>query len=820
MNIKRIHAAATDRRFAMLLFMAAAALLPAAARAQSPLDGFNPGSGASEPVHAVALQADGKVLIGGQFTDVQGRPRVGVVRLNANGTLDESFDADTNGTVSSLYVQHDGKILVGGGFSEIAGQLRPGLARLNPDGTLDTAFDARVEEGSVFAILEQPDRRIVIAGIFARVGGQTRRNLARIEADGSLDATFNPGWGPDSYVVALARQLDGKILIGGQFQWFGDQPRRHLARVHADGSLDNGFDPGANGLVRALAVHHGNIFVGGGFTSIAQVQRTGIALLDTYGKAYDVITSIPGAPDVFALSVYEDGSVLLGGDFLHYNGEPRAHIARLNADGMLDSAFDPGTDGRVHALLVQGDGRIFLGGAFATVAGQPSRNIARLMPDGVLEPQGFDPQAWGSYLSEAVYAIAVQPDGKILIGGEFAEVAGTPRGDLARLLPDGRLDKSFNAWVDRTVKSVVVQPDGKILIGGFFDMVQGRTRYGLARLEADDSLDTSFVPGQEGTVFSMALQPDGKILALGWRLGTLDTFLSRLNPDGSLDTSFDTGALKFMVDASALAVQRDGKILVIAGFQQPNGEWRLCLVRLNPDGSRDKTFNPEINGNVTTHALQPDGRILVSGWFNNVNGTPRPNFARLNPDGSLDGSFSPTQGFAAYTIALQADGKILMATLARLWRFHFDGRLDGSFAPKPPRDAQIYSLIVQADGRVLVGGEFAEIGGVPRSNIARLTNDGVAVDDLIVPNSGTTVFWQRGGIGPEVDWVTFEISTDGIHYDPLGFGTRVAGGWRLNGLDLPRWLWLSIRARGFYSGGRSSSGSVAETRMNGIVLTD
>lgn len=817
MRSKMKPAAVYGRWMMVLLLAVVAALLPNAARAQSPLDGFNPGMGPSEPVHAMAMQADGKILIGGQFTQVDGRPHIGVARLNANGTFDTSFLAETNATVTSLYVQRDGKILVGGGFTEIAGQARPGFARLNPDGTLDTAFDVQMEGGGVFAILEQPDGKFVISGFFAKVGGQPRSCIARIEPDGRLDATFNPGWGANSFVVALARQLDGKIVIGGQFYWFDGQVRQNLARLNPDGSLDTDFDPEPDGPVYALAVSHGNIFVGGSFNTIAQTPRTGIALLSPYGKPYGIFAS--PVPDVHAIALYPDGRVLLGGDFRDYNGEPRDHLVRLDPYGSLDTAFNPGTDDQVRTLLVQRDGRILLGGRFTTVAGQPSRCIARLMPDGVPEPSGFAP-AFSSSLFNTVNALAVQPDGKVLIGGNFGSVGNKARSNLARVLSDGRLDVGFNVWLNRSVSSIVVQPDGKILIGGGFWEVQGGTfNTGVARLNPDGSLDPTFVAGGNMTARSLALQPDGKIVVFGAAFLDGRQLLARLNADGSLDTTFDPGTLHWY-SHSALTVQPDGKILASAQFQQADGNWRITLVRLNPDGSLDASFNPKLDGNLSTHALQPDGKILVSGYFGAVDGTPRPGFARLNPDGTLDEGFSPSQGFAVYTIALQADGKILTGTLARIRRFNFDGSLDGSFVPSLPYDAQIYTLTVQPDGRVLVGGQFTSIGGVTRINVARLTNDGgIVLDDVFIPQTGNTVFWQKGGAGPELSWVTFEISTDGITYRPLGTGTRVPGGWRLNGLSLPRWLWFSIRARGVYTSGQQSSGSIDET-LGDTVLTD
>jgi uncharacterized delta-60 repeat protein len=173
-------------------------LLPTVSRAQATVDeSFNVGEGPSEAVHAVALQGDGKVLVGGQFTQVSGQPRVGVARFNVDGTLDASFRADTNGTVFSLKVQSDGRILVGGGYSEIAGRPRTGLARLNVDGSLDESFNP-AQNGGVFTMAEQPNGELLVAGFFWRPNGDPGPHIARLNPDGSLDPTFNPGWGASS----------------------------------------------------------------------------------------------------------------------------------------------------------------------------------------------------------------------------------------------------------------------------------------------------------------------------------------------------------------------------------------------------------------------------------------------------------------------------------------------------------------------------------------------------------------------------------------------------------------------------------------------
>ncbi|MGQ9586370.1 MAG: delta-60 repeat domain-containing protein, partial [Anaerolineae bacterium] len=107
-------------------------------------------------------------------------------------------------------------------------------------------------------------------------------------------------------------------------------------------------------------------------------------------------------------------------------------------------------------------------------------------------------------------------------------------------------------------------------------------------------------------------------------------------------------------------------------------------------------------------------------------------------------------------------------------------------------------LALQADGKIVVGGGFTHIGGQERTRMARLTND-AALQGLSVDAAGTSITWMRSGTGPEVWYVTFERSADGVNYTPLGNGTRTAAGWRLSGQNLPRGQNLYLRARGYYA---------------------
>ncbi len=243
------------------------------------------GVSSNDDVYALARQTDGKVIIGGLFNNVGGQTRVGLARLNANGTLDTGFAPNLNSSVIDVVLQADGKILIGGYFTQVDGQTRSRVARLNTDGTLDTSFqDANVSD-AIRALAVQPDGKIIICGAFTMVGGAARQRVARLNADGSVDASFNAS--VDSFVNDLVIQTDGKIVIGGEFTTVNSQARNRVARLNADGSLDTSFqDPGFTGptFIEALALQpNGKVMVGGSFSSIAGQARNDVARLNANG---------------------------------------------------------------------------------------------------------------------------------------------------------------------------------------------------------------------------------------------------------------------------------------------------------------------------------------------------------------------------------------------------------------------------------------------------------------------------------------------------------------------------------------------------------
>jgi uncharacterized delta-60 repeat protein len=436
-------------------------------------------------------------------------------------------------------------------------------------------------------------------------------------------------------------------------------------------------------------------------------------------------------------------------------------------------------------------------------------------------PDNFNPGA-----DDEVDALAIQPDGKILVGGWFANLGGQPRDYLGRVDAEGVLDTNFTAQTDGPVYSFAVQPDGKIIVGGWFSELGGGWRDFLGRLNPDGSLDTTFTNGANSTVYGLALQADGKIVVAGnfTRLGGIARpRLARLDANGTVEGTFRIAADDTVY---CVAVQPDGKILVggvftslgYAGGVYPPAPQRNHLGRFNSDGTVDETFNPNVNGPVYSLSVQPNGRILLGGSFTVVGGQNHTNVARVHADGTPDGTFIGGANGYVNSIALQANGKVFVAggftSLLRsssAWvsnpgvgRLNPNGLLEqsspyfNSYSPGLP----VLALALQEDGRVLAGGVFAwsySSGGLFRTNIARLTNE-VATRSLRF--DGATVTWSCSGSSPEFWRTTFELSTNRTEWVYAGAGTRITGGWQLSGLSAPSNT--LVRARGWVAGGGTS----------------
>jgi uncharacterized delta-60 repeat protein len=359
---------------------------------------FSPtGAGLNGAVTALALQPDGRIVVGGAFTAYDGTPRARIARLMPTGALDASFDPGSglDGPVEAVALRAGGDILAAGAFSKADGQNRGGLAEFGAGGALDSGFDSGAGTGGVAAraVVSLPSGGAMLGGAFTSYGGISQTGIAEIRADGTLET----GWfgyvgGPVPEVNTVVRRSDGAVIAGGAFTLAQTTARGRIALFDAAGTVDPSYASGAgfDGSVEALALQpDSKVLVGGQFTSYDGMSRPRIARLNADGSLDTAFA--PGAGfdgSVEALALQPDGKVLVGGQFTSYDGTSRPRIARLNADGSLDTAFASGTgfDGTVEALAVQGDGGVLAGGAFSTFAGAAAPFVARLLGTATDDP--------------------------------------------------------------------------------------------------------------------------------------------------------------------------------------------------------------------------------------------------------------------------------------------------------------------------------------------------------------------------------------------------------------------------------------------------
>lgn len=591
-------------------------------------------------VNAIELQADGKILIGGGFTNINGTSRRRIARLNSDGSLDTTFDPGTGAEsdITAIAVQADGKILVGGSFIFFNGQNIRYFLRLNSNGTIDTSFVTNDEPGNRVTDIEiQTDGKILVSGAFSSNGGDSRNLIARINSDGSLDTSFTADFAPSNVVSDIEIQTDGKIFAAGNFLTVGGVSRGGIVRLNTDGTVDTTFGgTGADDFVNEVEIQtNGQIVISGGFENYNGNAVLQLARINSDGSLDQTLSTRTGfTGSTGAIAIQADGKIIVGGTFQFVNNVSRRGIARLNRDGTLDETFDPGTGitGFINDIAIQADGKVIIVGNILDYDGTVRSDIARLNADGSLDTS-FNAGATNS--NAEIDKVLIAPDGKILVSGLFFSFGGTQSLSIARFNPDGSLDTSFTSMAQPgRISGIAIQPDGKIVIGGLFSTYANVARKDIARINADGSLDTTFDPGTgTNNIFDLELQSDGKIVIAGFintYNGVSRRGIARINPNGTLDTSFDpgTGTLSLIRNVE---IDARGKVLIGGDFTEFNGIPAGRFARLNSDGSFDNTFNigTGSSGGILDIEIESDGDILAGGGISIFNGNLRAGLIRL-----------------------------------------------------------------------------------------------------------------------------------------------------------------------------------------------
>lgn len=712
--------------------------------------------GADNTIRLSVVQPDNKIIIAGRFTRYNGTVANSLARLNIEGKVDKNFSAGlgTNGNINTIAVQYNGKILIGGDFTAYNGLPVNKITRLNANGSQDKTFKTGIgANSSIKKILIQPDEKILVAGNFTSYNNVPAKGLVRLNKNGTLDNSFNAAI-TDSLlsIHQMAVLPNGKIIItGAAWNVFGDM--RNLIgtlRLHKNGTRDYSFqecifsvgdlyptinsigiendgnlllagtnrDGGSSAPYRGLLVRvdgKGEILqrIGSFWINSMQIQadekilalgfdnpdwgiikrkvirmNKDLSIDSSFILKDDKIYEDPSQSTIQSLSIQKDGKVIIAGNFYEINGLAANNIARLNTDGSFDLTFNQrkGCNGSVYAIAKQSNGRLLVGGEFSRYNYQAVSNIARLKRNGDLDPTFLA----GSGSNGKVYSIAIQSNGKILIGGSFTAYDGNACKNIARLNSDGSFDHTFTVITDDIVRKITVYNDDRIIIGGDFQQVNGVARIAVARFQKDGLLDTGFQPFIDdiGCVYDCKIADDGKIyLALNYKNTPelwIDSKIERLNSDGTTDPSFQIPpALLFKINTIALT--SDHKIL--AGgigyyadpwFYLPQG----IVTRLHEDGSADSTFNykvlkPYLDKEVRTIQVMAADKILIGGDFD-------ADKLQMNHIGLI-----------------KDDGNI---------NTNFVGNANGN----------IYSSIVVGEDKLVIGGVFSEYATYTRNGLARI----------------------------------------------------------------------------------------------------
>lgn len=758
---------------------------------------FNPGLDGL--VTTIAVQEDGKILIGGQFLNVGGVSRVGVARLHADGTLDTAFQANlvNQGTaplVRCVALQRDGRVLIGGSFTEVGGVARSYLARLEMDGTLDAAFTP-VSSQAVNAIVLLPDDRLLVAGRFA-----TGSYLGRFASDGTLDMSFVPPVNKTPYSLAL--QSDGKVFVGGSFTASGGSQER-LLRLQPDGTLDTTFnvDAIAFGTVFStqlqpdgkLVVGSDSLWLGGAttgrpltrienklateslaLTSSDRVEwiRSGTSpgvmqvrfdLSVDNGASYSLLgygTSIPDGWELAGLTLPPAGQIrasarAVGG---RYNGSSYTitHTLAFGAPALPKLLVTDSNDvllpdeAVINTTLARpGSGRIF--------------NVV-LHNTGAAPLTGLMGTLGGTHPEEFRFTQPVPPtiaaDGVAIVSVLFTASATGTRSAVLHItsneVPDHDLHLSAPVELEQNADLFSLAVSHFNLAPAFVKTTTDYTLsvpFYISTLNITARRSGGFSSIAVGSAASVSASTVSSTVALVPGLNVIPVLVTA--QDGTTTKTYNLNVTRAAVEAlgdvqlafdpqvtggsvNAIAPQGDGKIIIGGAFTSVRGVSQPYLARLNADGTLDTAFAPVVSGEVKCILVLSSGHILIGGPFGRANQMNLPQLVRLNSDGAADTDFRSQAIYGdVLCLALSPqDGMILVGTSSQVYRLNTDGRADARF--RVYSNGTVNTIAVQRHGHIVIGGNFTNINGTTRNRLARVNSSGL-LDTNFNPNIDSTV---------------------------------------------------------------------------------
>jgi len=631
----------------------------------------------SGTVRTIATQANGEIILGGDFTSIDGTPRNRVARLQSDYTLEIAFNPDANAPIHACALQEDGKILVGGAMTQVGASTRNGVARLYNDPasnvlSVPSLTEAQwlrsgaTQEAQQVTFEKDIGAGYVTTGItVSRIDGGWKTAITPSLVTGSIRArafsTDSHSQGMIEEIVSFVVSPSIEVTVQG------------VVRTSGVGTVDFGFSQ--TGVPNSLVVNIVN-------RGLANLTLTSAVL--TTGTQWAIPAQpttpvLPGGSASFTL-VFTPTTPGAKTDTVTINSnDPTTAAFTISlagfgnpGPGAIDTTWQPVTNGAVNALSRSSSDYSWIGGLFTSISSLNRGRYAFINDSAAVQLQA------GVGANGPIFCMAQLPDGKVMIGGTFTAVNGVTRNRLARLNSDGSLDRSFNlsvtspyAFVKPLVRCFALQPDGSLLVGGDFNSIGGIDRIGLARLTPEGAVDTSFNVGV-APVYSLAIQTDNQIIVAGSFFGVgifSRKYVCRLNSDGTLDNTFIASDITYDISAGATCVSIDGAGKILLAGNYVAGAV-TGLNRFTSVGALDTTFANNVT-DAQSLAVQADGNILVgSSASGSLTSTER--LFRLTTLGVTDTSFAANARNTVSGILLQEDGKLLVGgsfTLAGSPRF-------------------------------------------------------------------------------------------------------------------------------------------------------
>lgn len=756
-RILKHRAAAAARSFVMGLLLAASSMSWSTADAQlpTPLPTPNVNLLTAGSVYAIARLADGSVVIGGQFVSINGALRSNIAKRLPDGSLDPDWHPAIDGFVAALAVDADGNVYAGGEFSHVDGYARRNLVKISPAGAVVPGWDPSAD-GLVQAILVNAAGDAFVGGWFSNIGGQVRSRLAKVStSNGAVDPQWNPAPAAATAILVLRLSHDGALYVGGQFSGIGGLPQRNIAKVSMSGTgaVDPDWNPSPNNTVTDIAVaSDGSVFVTGEFwqfrsatgglwfqSDFAKLSGSGDGLIDL---GWDPPIHI--GPIARRIAVDGNSWVYITGQGPALVGGTSSEVFRVSqiASGPLDTSWNPRVDGSAYALSFADD-VLLAGGNLYRAAGQTRLGFVALMAD-ASPASAFDAEAPGG----AIFAVAAQSDGRLIISGQFAKANGQLRGGLLRLNADGSLDLGWNPSPDGYVKAIAFAIDGSAIVGGPFSRIGGQSVDRIAKLSlANGLVDPLWRPGLEsGYVGAIASDNAGLIYAAGTFVHGSGTatqrYLVRISDSGTgeVDTAWQPGPGG---EVQELSLDGHGALFVRGEFLTMNGEPRRRIAKLLTTGLTvlDPLWNPQPFSQMYHIAADGLGSVFVAGGpFPLGGGVYTDAIAKLSAsgDGAADPLWKPVTGRIARHIAIDAQSNSLFADSSTydpttgldtyyLTKHSTNGTGDADPSWNPTVNSAVADIQISS-GKVLLGGYFTQVSGQQRYGLAALP---INVPDVI-----------------------------------------------------------------------------------------